>query len=51
LIVEFITKLLLVVRKNIILVVYNKLSNMAYFMTTTERASAEKLIRLLRDNI
>ncbi len=36
LIVDFITKLLLVAEKNIILVVCNRLSKMIYFVITTE---------------
>jgi len=39
--VEFITKLLLVVGKDAILVVYNRLSKMAHFMATTKETSAE----------
>ena len=48
---DFITKLLLVAEKNVILVVYNKLSKIAYFMTTIEEMTAEKLVRLFRDNV
>ena len=48
LIVDFITKLLLVAEKNATLVVYNWLSKMAHFVTTTERTSVEELVR---DNI
>ena len=44
-------KLLLVAEKDVILVVYNKLSKMAYFMTTTEEMTAEELVRLFRDNV
>ena len=47
LIVDFITKLLLVVEKDIILIVYNRLFKMIYFMVII----IEKLARLLRDNI
>ena len=50
-IVDFITKLLLVAGKNAILVVYDRLSKMTYFIATTERISAERLARLFRDNI
>ena len=39
LMVEFITKLLLVARKNTILVVCDKLSKMVYFMATIEGIS------------
>ena len=48
---NFIIKLLLVTEKNAILVVYNKLSKMAYFVTTIERTIAEGLARLFRDNM
>jgi len=51
LMVNFIIKLLLVVRKNAILVVYNKLSKMTYFVATTEEISVKELVRLFRDNI
>jgi len=51
LMVYFITKLLLVVGKDMILIEYNRLSKMTYFIATTERISVEDLIRLLRDNI
>jgi len=51
LIVNFITKLSLVVEKNIIPVVYNRLSKMAYFMATTEGISAENFTRLFRNNV
>jgi len=49
--VNFITKLLLVARKDTILVVCNKLSKIIYFMATTERTTAERLARLFRDNM
>ena len=51
LMVDFITKLLLVARKDIILVVYNRLSKIIYFVATIERTSVEGLMRLFRDNI
>ena len=51
LIVDFITKLLLVVRKDKILVVCNRLPKITYFVTTTERTSAKGLTRLFRDNM
>jgi len=38
--VEFVTKLLLVVGKDAISVVCNRLSKMAHFMATTEETSA-----------
>ena len=49
--VDFITKLPIAARKNAILVVYNRLSKMVYFMATTEETSAEGLARLFRDNV
>jgi len=51
LMVDFITKLLLVAEKNVILVVYNRLSKMTHFIVTTEGMTAEGLVRLFRDNI
>ena len=51
LMVDFITKLLLVARKDAILVVCNRLSKMTHFVATTERTLAEGLARLFRDNI
>jgi len=50
-VVDFITKLLLVTGKDIILVVYDKLSKMAYFVVTIEGTLAERLVRLFRNNI
>jgi len=51
LMVDFITKLLLVARKNTILVVYNMFSKMTYFVATTEGTLAEGLAWLFRDNV
>ena len=51
LMVDFITKLLLVARKNTILVVCDRLSKMTHFVTTTEGTSVEGLARLFRDNV
>ena len=48
--VDFITKLLIVARKNVILVVCDWLSKMTYFVATTEGMLAEGLARLFRDN-
>ena len=48
---DFITKLLLVAEKNTILVVYNQLSKMTYFVATTEGTLAEGLARLFKDNV
>jgi len=51
LMVDFIMKLLVVAGKDAILVVYNRLSKMTHFVTTTEGTSAEGLARLFRDNV
>jgi len=51
LIVDFITKLLVVVGKNTILVVCNRLSKITHFVATTEGTLAEGLVRLFRDNV
>jgi len=51
LMVDFIMKLLVVAGKDVILVVYNRLSKMTYFVITTEGMSAEGLARLFRDNV
>ena len=51
LLVDFITKLLVVVEKNVILVVCDKLTKMTHFIATTEEMSAEGLARLLRDDV
>ena len=50
-IVDFITKLPLVVGKDIILVVYDRLSKITHFVATTEGTSVKRLVRLFRDNI
>ena len=49
--VNFIMKLLLVVSKNVILVVCNRLSKTAHFMATIEETLAKGLVRLFRDNV
>jgi len=49
--VDFITKLLVVARKDTILVVCDQLSKMTHFVATTEGISVEGLARLFRDNI
>ena len=49
--VDFITKLLIVAEKDAILVVCNKLSKMTHFIATIERITAEGLVRLFRDNV
>ena len=51
LMVDFITKLPLVVEKDTILVVCNRLSKMAYFVATTEGISVEELARLFRNDV
>ena len=50
-IVDFIAKLLLVARKNVILVVCDRLFKMTHFVTTTEEKLVEELVQLFRDNI
>ena len=50
-IVDFITKLLLVVGKNVILVVCNKLPKMTHFVVTIKRTPVKGLARLFRNNI
>ena len=50
-IVDFIMKLLIVVRKDAILVVYDRLSKIMHFVATTEGTSVESLARLFRDNV
>ena len=51
LMVDFITKLLLVVKKDTILVVCDRLFKMIYFVAITEETLVERLVRLFRDNI
>ena len=51
LMVDFITKLPVVARKDAILVVCNRLSKMMHFVATTEKVLAEGLTRLSRDNM
>ena len=51
LIVDCITKLLLVAGKDAILVVCDRLSKMTHFVAMTERTSVEELARLFRDDI
>ena len=50
-IIDFITKLPIIVEKNAILVVYNRLSKMIHFVATTEGTLVEGLARLFRDNM
>ena len=49
--VDFITKLLIVARKNTILIVCNQLLKIMHFMATTEGTLAESLVRLFRNNV
>ena len=49
--VDFITKLLVVAGKDIILIVCNRLSKITYFVVTTEGILVEGLVRLFRDNM
>ena len=51
LIVDFITKLLLIAGKDVILVVCNRLSKMTHFVATIKGMLAEGLVRLFRDNV
>ena len=51
LMVDFITKLLVVAGKDAILVVCDRLSKMMHFVAITEETSAEGLARLFRDNV
>ena len=49
--VDFIMKLPIVVRKDTILVVCNRLSKMTHFVAATKGTTAEGLVRLFRDNV
>jgi len=49
--VDFITKLLLVVEKNVILVVCDRLFKISYFVATVGETSVEELTRLFRNNM
>jgi len=49
--VDFINKLPIVVGKDAILVVYDRLSKMTHFVVTIEKMTAEGLATLFRDNI
>ena len=51
LIVNFITKLLIVVEKNTVLVIYNRLLKMVHFVATIEKTLVKKLAKLFRNNI
>ena len=49
--IDFITNFLLVTGKDVILVVCNMLSKMAYFVAIIKRILAEGLARLFRNNV
>ena len=49
--VDFVTKLPIVAGKDVILVVYNRLSKMAHFVATIEGMLVEELARLFRNNM
>jgi len=49
--VDFITKLLVVVGKDAILVVCDRLSKITHFVATMEETLAEGLARLFQDNV
>ena len=48
---DFITKLLVVARKDAILVIYDRLFKMMYFVATTKEKLAEELARLFQNNV
>ena len=50
-IVDFVTKLPLVARKDVILVVCDRLSKITHFAATMERTSGKGLVWLFRDNM
>jgi len=49
--VDFITNLLLVAGKNVILVMCDRLSKIIHFVITTKRTSTKRLVQLFRDNV
>ncbi len=49
--VNFITKLPIVVEKDVILVVCDRLSKMMHFVVTIKGISVEDLAKLFRDNV
>ena len=49
--VDFITKLPLVAKKDVILVVCDRLSKMTYFVAITKRMLMEGLVWLFKDNL
>ena len=50
-IVNFIIKLLLIAEKDVILIVYDRLSKIIYFIAIIEEMSIRRLVRLLRNNM
>ena len=50
-IVNFIIKLPLVAEKDVIFVVYNRISKMIYFAVTIEKTLAKGLTRIFRNNM
>ena len=48
---DFITKLPIVARKDVILVVYNRLSKITHFVETIEETSVKGLARVFKDNV
>ena len=51
LMVDFITRLLLVVGKDVVLVVCDRLSKIAHFVATREETTVARSARLFRDNV
>ena len=51
LMVDFITKLPVVAEKNVILVIFDRLSKMTHFVATIEETLVEGLVKLFRDNM
>ena len=49
--VDFITKLLLVARKNTILIVCDRLFKITYFVVIIKGTSVERLVQLFGDNV
>ena len=48
---DFITKLPLAQKYNVILVVYNRMTKMAHFVSTVEKTLVERVAMLFKDNI
>ena len=51
LMVDFITKLPVVAEKNVILVIFDRLSKMTHFVATIKETLVEGLVKLFRDNM